>query len=648
MDQARQDHAYTILETLHRSRLHTVYHAKHYVSQEHVVIKTIDAHWKSDPMLARQLRYEAELGLRLNNRHIRRTRGVFEEDGRVYVVSDYIDGKALSGILGGVGISLASELVKHWLEGLLDALDYAHSQGIVHANVNPANIIIDQDGEPVLFNFGKTLKAWMNEDALQQDIHSVLFLAPEVFLGHRPDPRSDIYSIGVLAYLMLCGKLPWHVDKNVSAQSQKQTSLRQPVIDPEILGRAIPRWLYTVIHKCLIIDPNRRFQSVSELREALNAQTDLPLDQIHSGPAPSDNLPPREEQFSKFAPLPQTGQPETPGSISLDFSQAQPEKVQPPHRPQPVPPPKKEAVKPIEVPKAEDTVNPELKRWGRIMAIASLLVLVFAIIKYSFFNNKPAFRDKQDIESDEEGPLMEPVANVAIKMVLVQGDSTVIGTVSPDADDDEAPPVKLRVPDFWISPYEITNEQWAMVYPEHFYNLKDKDLPVTNISFLEVLEYCNEKSYKDGFDPCYDFQSGYVCDFSANGYRLPTEAEWEFAAKERKSSGFDPYSGSDDPDKAGWHSENSDGKLREVGKKRANALGLHDMSGNAYEWVWNWYGPYSSRGKPFEGPSKGTDRVIRGGSYSHDVKAMRVTNRSYIKQFAKSPYLGFRVARGNR
>lgn len=636
MDQSRQDHAYTILETLHRSKLHAVYHAKHYLSQEHVVIKTIDPHWKNDVQLSQQLKAEAEVGFRLNNRHIRRTRAVFEEDGRAYMVCDYIDGKVLSDVLGAVGVSLANELVTHWLGGLLEALEHAHSQGVVHANIDPSCIVIDQEGEPVLFGFGKPLKGWMSADPTQPGIHPLMFLAPEVYLGNAPQPGSDVYSIGVLAYLMLCGRLPWAVDKNVSAQSQKQTSLRQPVLDPELLGRAVPRWLYTVIYKCLIIDPSRRFSSAAQLREALIKGVEMPLEQIQSHLIVSDPVPPKVEPSAKVSPP--------------DHVVTAPDPIsKPTPRPNPiVPPPKRETPAPVSVPPASDPVDPKLKHWGKIMAIASLVVVLFAVVKYTFFGEKPAFKGKTDVVSEEDEPLMDPVANVPIKMVLVQGDSTVIGSVGPDADDDEFPPVKLRIPNFWISPYEITNEQWSMVYPEHFYNVRDKDLPVTNVSFLEVLEYCNEKSLKDNLQPCYDFQTGYVCDFSANGYRLPTEAEWEFAAKGRKKDRFDPYSGSDDPDKAGWHSGNSDGNLKEVGKKRANELGIYDMSGNAYEWVWNWYGPYTSSGKPFEGPSRGTDRVIRGGSYNHDAKAMRVTNRSFIKQFAKSPYLGFRLVRSDK
>lgn len=631
----RQDHAYAILKTLHRCKRHVVYLAKHYVSQEMLVIKAIDQRWKNDPLLQQQLRDEAAIGLRLNHPHIRRTRAVFEEDATPYLVMDYIEGWVMEEVLGSAGISLALQQVKDWLNAILDALDHAHFRGIVHGNLSPSNMIIDKNGEPYLIGFGKPAQNWLNAEEGQKGIHPLMFVAPEVFLGENPSPASDVYSIGVMAYLMLCGRLPWTLDSRLPAKTQKQHSLQRPVIDPEFIGRTVPRWLYTVIHTCLRIEPGRRFASASQLRDALNAGLELPLEAILLQPLqPKPPEPPKLEGHESQKPY--------SGIRQGDNKPVYP----PPSGPKPiVPPPKKPVPIRVEEDDKHQPIDPKTKRWGMIMGIASLLILIFIVVKYGFLERQTIGIRDQNIEDPDDEPILPREANQPIRMVYVQGDSTVIGSLAPEADDDEFPLVKLRVPSFWISPFEITNREWAMIYPQYYYNPKDKDLPVTNVSFLEVLEYCNEKSLIENLRPCYEFMGEYVCDFSANGYRLPTEAEWEYAAKAGKQGGNFAYSGSNEADGVGWYLENSDDRLKEVGKKQPNVLGLYDMSGNAYEWVWNWYAPYSSSGNPFEGPARGTDRVIRGGSYHHNAQAMRVSNRSYTKQFAKSPYLGFRLVR---
>lgn len=286
------------------------------------------------------------------------------------------------------------------------------------------------------------------------------------------------------------------------------------------------------------------------------------------------------------------------------------------------------------------------RTFGRI----SLLIFMFIIVKYCVLNRTPKFSKADQEPENELTRSTDKPDNAPIRMISIPGDSTVIGNIGSDAEDDEFPPHEVWIPAFQISPHETTREQWAMVNADYPYAPEDKYIPITGVSFYEVLEYCNAKSELDGLNPCYEFTANTVdCDFTANGYRLPTEAEWEYAAKGGLRVDFTRYSGSNTPDAVGWYNGNSDGEVHPVGQKPANQLDLFDMSGNVYEWVWNWYARYTwKQNTLFEGPPIGTDKVIRGGSWYHGAREMRVTDRKSAKPHSNTNYIGFRLVRSKK
>ncbi|MBP7220156.1 MAG: SUMF1/EgtB/PvdO family nonheme iron enzyme, partial [Paludibacteraceae bacterium] len=180
--------------------------------------------------------------------------------------------------------------------------------------------------------------------------------------------------------------------------------------------------------------------------------------------------------------------------------------------------------------------------------------------------------------------------------------------------------------------YPITRKEWFEIYPKKDDGKGKLYRPITNVSWYDAVDYCNDRSVKEGLEPYYP---RYTCNHKANGYRLPTEAEWEYAAKGGKDGAKDNfiYSGSNDSNEVAWHSENSKGRVHRVGKKKPNQLGLYDMSGNVWEWCWDKY-------------TSGLYRVFRGGGW-YDVPAYaRVDNRG-IKGLAGigGNSLGFRVVR---
>ena len=227
-------------------------------------------------------------------------------------------------------------------------------------------------------------------------------------------------------------------------------------------------------------------------------------------------------------------------------------------------------------------------------------------------------------------------------------------TGSYEGEYDEKPPVTIIISKpFYISKYEITQQQYKAVMGNNPSEFKGDDLPVEQVSWYDALNFCNALSQSEGLTPCYTINGTKVTsDFEANAYRLPTEAEWEYAAKAGTKTDFYSgkltYSGNSpiDPnlDKIAWYSANSSNATHPVGQKAPNAFGLYDMSGNVWEWCWDRYAEYPSKEtKDYQGPEIGTYRVYRGGGWRNLAWYCRSTNRDRNYLDDKNNSLGFRV-----
>jgi sulfatase modifying factor 1 len=249
-------------------------------------------------------------------------------------------------------------------------------------------------------------------------------------------------------------------------------------------------------------------------------------------------------------------------------------------------------------------------------------------------------------------------SNLPFSMVKVEGGNFFMGSDDSDgsADIDEQKKHEVFVNSFEISKFEVTVWEWKQFVKakkikmpkEPKWGWKDK-LPINNITWEEAISYCNWLSKKEGLTQVYT-KTGpfYYCNFSANGYRLPTEAEWEYAAKGGKLSKGYKYSGSNTLDDVAWHKANSQGMPHIVGSKLQNELGLHDMSGNVWEWCWDWYNKdyykIENNNNP-KGPENGEKKSVRGGSWDSQPNYSRPANRISTKLEKTHEFYGFRIAK---
>ena len=209
------------------------------------------------------------------------------------------------------------------------------------------------------------------------------------------------------------------------------------------------------------------------------------------------------------------------------------------------------------------------------------------------------------------------------------------------------PEIMVRVNGFYIDDFVVTQGDWNQVMDDNPSYFKGDDLPVERVGWHEAILFCNKKSEKDGLQLCYTIDGERVeCDFSANGYRLPTEAEWEFAAIGGvKSKGY-RYAGSDLLDEVAWYSKNAEKTTHPRGQKLPNELGLYDMCGNVFEWCWDWWDKFDCdfMDNP-TGPATGKMKVVRGNNWVNGATTSDLNRRVHRGVNAATHHQGFRIVR---
>jgi len=250
----------------------------------------------------------------------------------------------------------------------------------------------------------------------------------------------------------------------------------------------------------------------------------------------------------------------------------------------------------------------------------------------------------------------EPVVAVeeaALEMKALPGGTFWMGSEDEDtmASSDEKPRHRVTIAAFSMAKCPITRqlyrdmmEKTPKAWEKHEH---DNRLPATHVTWFDAIHFCNALSAHEGLQSCYQAQGETVtCDWSADGYRLPTEAEWEYAVRARTDTHWFFGDVPDQLEDYAWFEKNSKQQLQPVGEKKPNALELHDLLGNVWEWSWDGYGHYSP--ESVENPTGANDRsnrVLRGGSFRDSAHVVRSADRGIGDPLGQFVDVGFRCVR---
>lgn len=588
--------------------------------------------------------------------------------GQIWMAMEYLHGETLEAVL--TRGALPREEALRVFQLIVEALAHAHERGVRHRDVKPANIMVLPDKRVKVLDFGIADQAGRTRLTNDRTVPGTLpYIPPEIFEGLRPNPvLADVYASGLLLYEMLTGLRVFPEDPELSAGQRMArimaAKLTSGPIDPKDKVEPATRQLIVWATRPR---PEDRLPDMLLLVAGVKA--------IRGGA--THELPPLAHPEREPVVPPSADAPPAPvvraaaDTAWVDLDAPAPPADDPPSEP------------------AASVPASKAPMLGLIAAGAALS-LGLALVGVWALAPGPAEVDPLPVDSEPEvelPPVGKPgyaLEAFRYKMVRIEPREFWMGAQDRDPDrfsEEVRHPVKLTRP-FLLGATEVTQEMFRHLtlanpvdggtFDKNQYECKKwglgDELPVHCVTFSEVLQAMNSLSQLEGLKPAYTWHDGQpVWDRTANGYRLPTEAEWELAALAGQDGRFAGATGDADvcavanignrstKDKySNWFTwlpfECEDG-LRELappGKLRPNAYGLYDMSGNIGEWVWDWHAPYGDpTALSFDpiGPETGEVRIARGGAWFDGPQKGRATYRRKSEPTERFPGVGLRLAR---
>jgi serine/threonine protein kinase len=642
---------------------------------------------------------EARAAAALNHPNICAIHDIGEIDGVPFLTMSYLEGRTLAEMVAHDGPMEASQAVAV-VRTLARAMQEAHSRGVIHRDLKPSNVMLIERGEPVIMDFGIARRDAAADARLTKTgaiLGTPAFMAPEQIEGN-PDAVGrpcDIYSLGVILYELLTARLPF----GGSVLSMLGKILYEPPDPPSQHKPDLDRTLEAVCLKALAKQPQDRYPSMADFADALGEYRGRPPEtttlrkqnrswsrQVRSAPSgswrrsrvllvggvicgavllaglvilqdryrtaarvtPERSILARTDETNKRS-VNGTDHQSAPSSSSVSTASSGPRAGGSERAGSPVtiagsPTSVKQPVSPTREPQQKAAPVPAPSAPGLAAGLPAAT--------------------PGPTRPGSGAPPPTLTSSIGVKLTLIPSGTFKMGSAAGEGEADEQPSHEVRISrPFYLGIHEITQGQYRAVMgnnPSWFSiesgsNDRTKgstrdEHPAESITWFEAVRFCNELSKREGLKPFYAIfgPDVSVIDWTQTGYRLPTEAEWEYACRAGSET---VYSFGSDPRELirhAWFGEASEKSAHSVARKLANAWGLFDMHGNVGEWCWDWYDHTyysSSSGTDPKGAAKGKLRVHRGGGFNLPASQLHSADRTAKEPTVRYGGLGFRVAR---
>jgi formylglycine-generating enzyme required for sulfatase activity len=612
----------------------------------------------SDKRVVGALEREARAGTRLSHPNIVKIMHWDEWDGRPYLLMEWVEGRSLLEVLSEER-RVQEKCAVRWACQVCRALGHAHARGIIHRDLKPSNIMLARDGKIRVMDFGiaRVVKeGWTRLGTV--GVGTLGYMSPEQIEGRPLDGRVDIYALGVVIYELVSGRLPFEGGGEVAHRHLHERPQR-----PEGMGAE----LWAVVSRCLEKDPRKRYEGARELYRALRAVATGELDrparkgaldvqrveqrtlgvQAHvrrsAGPAyETGTCPecgrsnPEEVRFCRwcgaglFEACPACGREDRRG---LEYCGGCGVKIAE----------EKERRRSVLLQEVEKTlVGGDLASLERAQEeLGKLRALLPGDAEVEGLRRRVEERLEEFYPRGEragEPRVFEIWPGVEMEFVWIPSGKFLMG--SPEGEEgrseNEGPVHEVEITrGFWLGRYQVTQAQWRGVMGDNPSYFKGDERPVERVSWDDVQEFIRRLNERLGL----------------TAYRLPTEAEWEYACRAGTRTRFSFGDSDADLGEHAWFEGNSSGETHPVGERKGNGWGLFDMHGNVWEWCSDWFGETyyseSPRDDP-QGPSSGEYRVLRGGAWYNIPWFCRSANRGNYGPGCCGFGIGVRLVRASR
>ena len=588
---------------------------------------------------------EAQMIAGMDHPHIVRVLDVFEENDTAYYVMENLPGGSLSEKVKREGPLPEAEAVK-FIRQVSSALAYIHAQNTVHLDVKPSNILLNGKGEAVLIDFG--ISKHYDEAGEQTSSTPVGISKGYAPLEQGRDgdvsqfkPSTDIYALGATLYHLLTGSVPPEASIVNEDGLDRPAGLSHRTLEA-IRNAMQPRRK----DRPQTLEP---YKNLLEDRSVGDSEEDEKT--IIVGNAPKSKAP--EPAPAKPAPASAASKPAAPASapakkninkkvwiavaagivaLVLLLLPEEPEPDQPVVTENKTEVVQSEPEELTSQPKAGSTTTTKTPA-DDTQTNAHATPANQTTSQAKTMQESPATDSNSDVTITKNGnKTTYTVKGVSFTMVSVGGGSLEMGATAEqwyEADNAERPAHNVTLRGFSIGESEVTQELWKVVMGNNpsYFKLGDK-YPVEQVSYDDCKTFIRKLN-----------------ELTGKTFRLPTEAEWEYAARGGRHSRGKVYAGSDNMSNVGWYNANAGGTTHPVKNKGVNELGLYDMSGNVWEWCNDWFGEYGydDLTNP-RGPSSGSTRILRGGSWYNGAWHCRVSFRSGEASSLRTYIVGFRLA----